>query len=250
MEDQTKEPLVSISGLSKWYEDFNALHDINLTVSMGEKLVICGPSGSGKSTLIRCINQLEAHQKGTIFVDGLEVRPEMKNLESIRRDIGMVFQNFNLFPHKTILENLMLGPIRNRGLSFKDAEALAMQYLEKVQIAEQANKYPAQLSGGQQQRVAIARALCMTPKIMLFDEPTSALDPEMIAGVLDVMVQLAEEGMTMICVTHEMGFARKIADRIVFMDEGEIIEIATPEVFFSAPESERAKLFLSQVLGH
>ena len=250
MEDQTKEPLVSISGLSKWYEDFNALHDINLTVSMGEKLVICGPSGSGKSTLIRCINQLEAHQKGTIFVDGLEVRPEMKNLESIRRDIGMVFQNFNLFPHKTILENLMLGPIRNRGLSFKDAEALAMQYLEKVQIAEQAKKYPAQLSGGQQQRVAIARALCMTPKIMLFDEPTSALDPEMIAGVLDVMVQLADEGMTMICVTHEMGFARKIADRIVFMDEGEIIEIATPEVFFSAPESERAKLFLSQVLGH
>ena len=250
MEDQTKEPLVSISGLSKWYEDFNALHDINLTVSMGEKLVICGPSGSGKSTLIRCINQLEAHQKGTIFVDGLEVRPEMKNLESIRRDIGMVFQNFNLFPHKTILENLMLGPIRNRGLSFKDAQALAMQYLEKVQIAEQANKYPAQLSGGQQQRVAIARALCMTPKIMLFDEPTSALDPEMIAGVLDVMVQLADEGMTMICVTHEMGFARKIADRIVFMDEGEIIEIATPEVFFSAPESERAKLFLSQVLGH
>ena len=250
MEDQTKEPLVSISGLSKWYEDFNALHDINLTVSMGEKLVICGPSGSGKSTLIRCINQLEAHQKGTIFVDGLEVRPEMKNLESIRRDIGMVFQNFNLFPHKTILENLMLGPIRNRGLSFKDAEALAMQYLEKVQIAEQANKYPTQLSGGQQQRVAIARALCMTPKIMLFDEPTSALDPEMIAGVLDVMVQLADEGMTMICVTHEMGFARKIADRIVFMDEGEIIEIATPEVFFSAPESERAKLFLSQVLGH
>ncbi|MDB3911160.1 amino acid ABC transporter ATP-binding protein [Paracoccaceae bacterium] len=242
--------MVSISGLSKWYEDFNALHDINLTVSMGEKLVICGPSGSGKSTLIRCINQLEAHQKGTIFVDGLEVRPEMKNLESIRRDIGMVFQNFNLFPHKTILENLMLGPIRNRGLSFKDAEALAMQYLEKVQIAEQANKYPAQLSGGQQQRVAIARALCMTPKIMLFDEPTSALDPEMIAGVLDVMVQLADEGMTMICVTHEMGFARKIADRIVFMDEGEIIEIATPEVFFSAPESERAKLFLSQVLGH
>jgi len=250
MEDQIKEPLVSISGLSKWYEDFNALHDINLTVSMGEKLVICGPSGSGKSTLIRCINQLEAHQKGTIFVDGLEVRPEMKNLESIRRDIGMVFQNFNLFPHKTILENLMLGPIRNRGLSFKDAEALAMQYLEKVQIAEQANKYPAQLSGGQQQRVAIARALCMTPKIMLFDEPTSALDPEMIAGVLDVMVQLADEGMTMICVTHEMGFARKIADRVVFMDEGEIIEIATPEVFFSAPESERAKLFLSQVLGH
>ena len=250
MGEQIEKPLVSISGLSKWYEDFNALHDINLTVSLGEKLVICGPSGSGKSTLIRCINQLEAHQKGTIIVDGLEVTPEMKNLEAIRRDIGMVFQNFNLFPHKTILENLTLGPIRNRGVSLKDAEVLAMQYLEKVQIAEQAHKYPAQLSGGQQQRVAIARALCMTPKIMLFDEPTSALDPEMIAGVLDVMVQLADEGMTMICVTHEMGFARKIADRIVFMDEGEIIEIATPAVFFSAPESERAKLFLSQVLGH
>ena len=250
MGEQIEKPLVSISGLSKWYEDFNALHEINLTVSMGEKLVICGPSGSGKSTLIRCINQLEAHQKGTIIVDGLEVTPEMKNLEAIRRDIGMVFQNFNLFPHKTILENRTLGPIRNRGVSLKDAEVLAMQYLEKVQIAEQAHKYPAQLSGGQQQRVAIARALCMTPKIMLFDEPTSALDPEMIAGVLDVMVQLADEGMTMICVTHEMGFARKIADRIVFMDEGEIIEIATPAVFFSAPESERAKLFLSQVLGH
>ena len=250
MGEQIEKPLVSISGLSKWYEDFNALHEINLTVSMGEKLVICGPSGSGKSTLIRCINQLEAHQKGTIIVDGLEVTPEMKNLEAIRRDIGMVFQNFNLFPHKTILENLTLGPIRNRGVSLKDAEVLAMQYLEKVQIAEQAHKYPAQLSGGQQQRVAIARALCMTPKIMLFDEPTSALDPEMIAGVLDVMVQLADDGMTMICVTHEMGFARKIADRIVFMDEGEIIEIATPAVFFSAPESERAKLFLSQVLGH
>ena len=250
MGEQIEKPLVSISGLSKWYEDFNALHEINLTISMGEKLVICGPSGSGKSTLIRCINQLEAHQKGTIIVDGLEVTPEMKNLEAIRRDIGMVFQNFNLFPHKTILENLTLGPIRNRGVSLKDAEVLAMQYLEKVQIAEQAHKYPAQLSGGQQQRVAIARALCMTPKIMLFDEPTSALDPEMIAGVLDVMVQLADEGMTMICVTHEMGFARKIADRIVFMDEGEIIEIATPAVFFSAPESERAKLFLSQVLGH
>ncbi|MBT4233947.1 MAG: amino acid ABC transporter ATP-binding protein [Marinovum sp.] len=250
MGEQIEKPLVSISGLSKWYEDFNALHEINLTVSMGEKLVICGPSGSGKSTLIRCINQLEAHQKGTIIVDGLEVTPEMKNLEAIRRDIGMVFQNFNLFPHKTILENLTLGPIRNRGVPLKDAEVLAMQYLEKVQIAEQAHKYPAQLSGGQQQRVAIARALCMTPKIMLFDEPTSALDPEMIAGVLDVMVQLADEGMTMICVTHEMGFARKIADRIVFMDEGEIIEIATPAVFFSAPESERAKLFLSQVLGH
>ena len=199
MGEQIEKSLVSISGLSKWYEDFNALHEINLTVSMGEKLVKCGPSGSGKSTLIRCINQLEAHQKGTIIVDGLEVTPEMKNLEAIRRDIGMVFQNFNLFPHKTILENLTLGPIRNRGVSLKDAEVLAMQYLEKVQIAEQAHKYPAQLSGGQQQRVAIARALCMTPKIMLFDEPTSALDPEMIAGVLDVMVQLADEGMTMIC---------------------------------------------------
>ena len=250
MGDQIEKPLVSISGLSKWYADFNALHDINLTVSPGEKLVICGPSGSGKSTLIRCINQLEAHQKGTILVDGLEVTPEMKNLEYIRRNIGMVFQNFNLFPHKTILQNLTLGPIRNLGMSVKDAEILAMQYLEKVQIAEQAQKYPWQLSGGQQQRVAIARALCMTPKIMLFDEPTSALDPEMIAGVLDVMAQLADDGMTMICVTHEMGFARKIADRIVFMDEGEIIEIASPDRFFSTPKSDRAKLFLSQVLGH
>jgi len=227
MGEQIEKPLVSISGLSKWYEDFNALHEINLTVSMGEKLVICGPSGSGKSTLIRCINQLEAHQKGTIIVDGLEVTPEMKNLEAIRRDIGMVFQNFNLFPHKTILENLTLGPIRNRGVSLKDAEVLAMQYLEKVQIAEQAHKYPAQLSGGQQQRVAIARALCMTPKIMLFDEPTSALDPEMIAGVLDVMVQLADEGMTMICVTHEMGFARDVSDRVAFFHDGIIEEINT-----------------------
>lgn len=250
MGEQIEKPLVSISGLSKWYEDFNALHEINLTVSMGEKLVICGPSGSGKSTLIRCINQLEAHQKGTIIVDGLEVTPEMKNLEAIRRDIGMVFQNFNLFPHKTILENLTLGPIRNRGVSLKDAEVLAMQYLEKVQIAEQAHKYPAQLSGGQQQRVAIARALCMTPKIMLFDEPTSALDPEMIAGVLDVMVQLADEGMTMICVTHEMGFARQVANRVIFMDQGQIVEQNTPEPFFNDPQNPRTQLFLSQILGH
>jgi len=250
MGEQIEKPLVSISGLSKWYEDFNALHEINLTVSMGEKLVICGPSGSGKSTLIRCINQLEAHQKGTIIVDGLEVTPEMKNLEAIRRDIGMVFQNFNLFPHKTILENLTLGPIRNRGVSLKDAEVLAMQYLEKVQIAEQAHKYPAQLSGGQQQRVAIARALCMTPKIMLFDEPTSALDPEMIAGVLDVMVQLADEGMTMICVTHEMGFARQVANRVIFMDQGQIVEQNAPEPFFNDPQNPRTQLFLSQILGH
>ena len=250
MGEQIEKPLVSISGLSKWYEDFNALHEINLTVSMGEKLVICGPSGSGKSTLIRCINQLEAHQKGTIIVDGLEVTPEMKNLEAIRRDIGMVFQNFNLFPHKTILENLTLGPIRNRGVSLKDAEVLAMQYLEKVQIAEQAHKYPAQLSGGQQQRVAIARALCMTPKIMLFDEPTSALDPEMIAGVLDVMVQLADEGMTMICVTHEMGFARQVANRVIFMDQGQIVEQNAPEPFFNDPQNPRTQLFLSQILAH
>ena len=249
MGEQIEKPLVSISGLSKWYEDFNALHEINLTVSMGEKLVICGPSGSGKSTLIRCINQLEAHQKGTIIVDGLEVTPEMKNLEAIRRDIGMVFQNFNLFPHKTILENLTLGPIRNRGVSLKDAEVLAMQYLKKVQIAEQAHKYPAQLSGGQQQRVAIARALCMTPKIMLFYEPTSALDPEMVSEVLDTMVELAKSGMTMICVTHEMGFAKQVADRIIFMDEGEIVEENTPEEFFNNPQNVRTKTFLDQILS-
>jgi len=243
-------PLVEIKGVCKWYGDFSALYDINLSVESGEKIVVCGPSGSGKSTLIRCINQLEAHQMGTIRVTGREVRPDMKNIEEIRREVGMVFQSFNLFPHMTILENLVLGPVRNRGAARAEATHLAMHYLDRVHIAEQAGKYPSQLSGGQQQRVAIARALCMKPKIMLFDEPTSALDPEMISGVLDVMVELAEDGMTMICVTHEMGFARKVADRIVFMDEGEIVEIADPELFFSNPRSDRAKLFLSQLLSH
>ncbi|PCH74146.1 MAG: glutamine ABC transporter ATP-binding protein [Rhodobacteraceae bacterium] len=250
MLDQNPQPFVEIRGLCKWYGDFSALHDINLNVALGEKVVVCGPSGSGKSSLIRCINQLEAHQKGTIIVDGIEVTPDMKNKEKIRREVGMVFQSFNLFPHMTILANLTLGPMRNRGASKSEARELAMHYLNRVHIAEQADKYPAQLSGGQQQRVAIARSLCMKPKIMLFDEPTSALDPEMIAGVLDVMIELAEEGMTMVVVTHEMGFARRVADRVVFMDEGEIIEVAEPEPFFNTPQSERAKLFLSQLLGH
>ncbi|NBB98113.1 MAG: ATP-binding cassette domain-containing protein [Alphaproteobacteria bacterium] len=246
----TPSPLVEISGLCKWYDDFSALHDINLRVAEGEKVVICGPSGSGKSTLIRCINQLEAHQLGTIRVAGQEVRPGMKGIEAIRREVGMVFQGFNLFPHKTVLDNLTLGPIRNRGMDRSAARKLAMDYLAKVRIAEQADKYPPQLSGGQQQRVAIARALCMQPRMMLFDEPTSALDPEMIAGVLDVMEGLARDGMTMIVVTHEMGFARRVADRVVFMDEGEIVETAPPEQFFNAPRTDRAKLFLGQLLAH
>lgn len=242
--------LVELRKVSKWFGEFNALYDISLSVAEGEKVVVCGPSGSGKSTLIRCVNQLEAHQAGTIHVNGVEVTPEMKNIEAIRREVGMVFQSFNLFPHMTILDNLTLGPIRNRGASRAEARDLAMHYLEKVRIAEQAAKYPSQLSGGQQQRVAIARALCMRPKVMLFDEPTSALDLEMIAGVLDVMIDLANDGMTMIVVTHEMGFARKVADRVVFMDEGEIIEVAEPDAFFDDPQSDRAKLFLSQLLGH
>ena len=244
------QPLVELIHVSKWYDDFNALHDINLTVSEGERIVVCGPSGSGKSTMIRCINQLEAHQQGIITVNGRQVRKGMRDIDRIRREVGMVFQGFNLFPHMTVLQNLTLGPIRNRGMSRRAAEALAMEYLDRVRIADQAGKYPAQLSGGQQQRVAIARSLCMQPRIMLFDEPSSALDPEMIAGVLEVIVELADEGMTMIVVTHEMGFARKVADRIVFMDEGEIIEIAPPEAFFNDPKSARAKLFLSQILGH
>lgn len=246
----TLSPLVEISGLCKWYDDFSALYDISLTVAEGEKVVICGPSGSGKSTLIRCINQLEEHQQGTIRVAGQEVLPGMKGIEAIRREVGMVFQSFNLFPHMTILDNLTLGPIRNRGMDRAAARALAMEYLNKVRISEQADKYPPQLSGGQQQRVAIARALCMQPRIMLFDEPTSALDPEMIVGVLEVMETLARDGMTMIVVTHEMGFARRVADRVVFMDEGEIVETAPPEAFFSAPRSGRAKLFLGQLLAH
>ena len=249
-EVNTETPLVEIKGLCKWYEEFSALYDINLSVASGEKVVVCGPSGSGKSTMIRCINQLEEHQAGTILVDGREVKPGMKQIEEIRRDVGMVFQSFNLFPHMTVVENLTIGPIRNKGISKAEATETAMHYLERVHIAEQANKYPPQLSGGQQQRVAIARSLCLKPKIMLFDEPTSALDPEMIAGVLDVMIELAEEGMTMICVTHEMGFARKVADRIVFMDEGEIVEVDDPETFFNNPQTDRAKLFLSQLLGH
>jgi ABC-type polar amino acid transport system ATPase subunit len=248
MTDQT--PLVEIKGLCKWYGDFSALYAIDLTVHRGEKVVICGPSGSGKSTLIRCINQLEAHQQGTIRVDGQEVRPGMKGIEAIRREVGMVFQSFNLFPHLTVLDNLTLGPIRNRGLSRAAAREKAMAYLARVRIAEQADKYPPQLSGGQQQRVAIARALCMDPKLMLFDEPTSALDPEMIAGVLEVMESLARDGMTMIVVTHEMGFARRVADRVVFMDDGEIVEVATPEAFFTAPQTDRAAQFLSQLLAH
>ncbi len=243
-------PIVEVSGLCKWFGDFCALFDINFSVNFGEKVVICGPSGSGKSTLIRCLNQLEEHQLGTIRIDGREVKPGMKGIEEIRRDVGMVFQSFNLFPHLSILDNLTIGPIRNRGMSKSEASEMAMELLDRVHISEQANKYPMQLSGGQQQRVAIARALCMKPKIMLFDEPTSALDPEMISGVLDVMVELAEDGMTMLCVTHEMGFARQVGDRVIFMDDAEIVETADPESFFNNPETERAKLFLSQLLSH
>ncbi|NND00556.1 MAG: amino acid ABC transporter ATP-binding protein [Gammaproteobacteria bacterium] len=243
-------PLVEITGLCKWYGEFSALFDINLSIASGEKVVVCGPSGSGKSTMIRCINQLEEHQAGQILVNGKEVKPGMKNIEEIRRDVGMVFQSFNLFPHLTVVDNLTLGPIRNKSSSRAEATETAMHFLERVHISEQADKYPPQLSGGQQQRVAIARALCLKPKIMLFDEPTSALDPEMIAGVLDVMIELAKDGMTMICVTHEMGFARKVADRVVFMDHGEIVEIAEPESFFNHPQTDRSKLFLSQLLGH
>lgn len=249
MNDTKNEYLIEISGLGKWYGEFSALYDIQLNIRHSEKVVVCGPSGSGKSTLIRCINQLEQHQSGSIKVDGREILPGMKGIEEIRRDVGMVFQSFNLFPHMSVLDNLRLGPIRNHGIPKPQATEIAMHYLKRVHIEEQADKYPAQLSGGQQQRVAIARALCMKPKVMLFDEPTSALDPEMISGVLDVMVELAEEGMTMICVTHEMGFARKVADRIVFMDEGEIVEIAPPEKFFTNPDSDRAQLFLSQILS-
>lgn len=239
---------IVLRGVHKWYGQFHVLKNIDLTVQNGERIVICGPSGSGKSTLIRCINRLEEHQQGEILVEGIELTDDLKRIDEIRSEVGMVFQQFNLFPHMTILENCALAPIRVRKMARKDAEDLAMQYLERVKIPEQADKYPAQLSGGQQQRVAIARALCMNPRIMLFDEPTSALDPEMIKEVLDVMIELAEEGMTMIVVTHEMGFARTVADRIIFMDGGEIIEDAPPERFFEAPESERTKEFLAQIL--
>ena len=243
-------PAVELRHLHKWYGEFHVLKDINLTVRHGERVVVCGPSGSGKSTMIRCINRLEEHQRGHLFVDGLELTNDLKQIEVIRKEVGMVFQHFNLFPHMTVLENLILGPTWVRKVPRGEAIETAMMYLERVKIPEQAQKYPGQLSGGQQQRVAIARSLCMKPKIMLFDEPTSALDPEMIKEVLDVMVELAEEGMTMVCVTHEMGFARTVGDTMVFMDEGEIVEMEAPEEFFSNPKNERTKLFLSQILSH
>jgi len=239
---------VEIIGMNKWYGDFHVLRDINLRVKGGERIVICGPSGSGKSTMIRCINHLEEHQKGQIIVDGVELTEDLKKIDEVRREVGMVFQHFNLFPHLTILENCTLAPIWVRKMPKREAEEIAMHYLKRVKIPEQAHKYPGQLSGGQQQRVAIARALCMNPKIMLFDEPTSALDPEMVKEVLDTMVSLAEEGMTMLCVTHEMGFARQVADRVIFMDAGQIVEMNTPNEFFSNPQHERTKLFLSQIL--
>jgi len=242
--------VIQMTNVHKWFGDFHVLKDINLSVHRGERIVVCGPSGSGKSTMIRCINRLEEHQKGQIVVDGIELSQDVKNIDMVRREVGMVFQQFNLFPHLTVLENLTLAPIWVRKMPKAEAEATAMKYLNRVRIPEQANKYPGQLSGGQQQRVAIARSLCMSPKIMLFDEPTSALDPEMIKEVLDVMVGLAEDGMTMICVTHEMGFARTVADRMIFMDYGEIVEQAPPEEFFQNPKSDRTKLFLSQILKH
>lgn len=244
------ETIILIEGVSKWFGDFQVLCDIDLTVKQGERVVVCGPSGSGKSTLIRCLNRLEEHQAGRIVVDGIELDHDTKHIHDVRCEVGMVFQQFNLFPHLTVLENCTLGPMRARGITKAEAEERAMEYLERVQIPEQAKKYPSALSGGQQQRVAIARSLCMKPRIMLFDEPTSALDPEMIKEVLDVMINLAESGMTMICVTHEMGFARTVAHQMVFMDEGRIVESAPPEQFFSNPESERTKLFLSQILSH
>ena len=242
------DPIIRISQMHKWYGDFHVLRDINLEVQRGERIIICGPSGSGKSTLIRCINRLEEHQRGKIIVDGIELTNDLKNIEKIRMEVGMVFQHFNLFPHLTILENLCLGPIWVRKTPRKEAEETAMVYLEKVHIAEQAKKFPGQLSGGQQQRVAIARSLCMKPHVMLFDEPTSALDPEMVKEVLDVMISLAEEGMTMLVVSHEMGFARSVAHRVMFMDYGQIVEENNPDDFFNHPQHDRTKLFLSQIL--
>ncbi len=244
------EPMIEMRHVHKWYGEFHVLKDVSLSVKRGERVVVCGPSGSGKSTMIRCINRLEEHQRGQIIVDGIELTSNVKNIEAIRREVGMVFQQFNLFPHLTVLENLTLAPIWVRKLPKKEAEATAMSFLERVRIPEQAHKYPGQLSGGQQQRVAIARSLCMKPQIMLFDEPTSALDPEMIKEVLDVMVGLAQDGMTMIVVTHEMGFARTGADTMIFMDRGEIVETAPPKEFFADPKNERTKLFLSQILAH
>jgi general L-amino acid transport system ATP-binding protein len=246
--DPQAQPAIQMIDVHKWYGDFHVLRDINLKVMRGERIVICGPSGSGKSTMIRCINRLEEHQKGRIIVDGVELLDDLKRIDEVRRDVGMVFQHFNLFPHLTILENCTLAPIWVKKMPKREAEEVAMHYLTRVKIPEQANKYPGQLSGGQQQRVAIARSLCMSPKIMLFDEPTSALDPEMVKEVLDTMVGLAEEGMTMLCVTHEMGFARQVADRVIFMDYGQIVEMNTPEEFFRNPQHERTRLFLSQIL--
>jgi general L-amino acid transport system ATP-binding protein len=243
-------PMIRLEDVHKWYGEFHVLKAINLEVEKGQKVVVCGPSGSGKSTMIRCINRLEEHQRGRIVVDGIELTSDVKNVDAIRREVGMVFQHFNLFPHLTVLENLTLAPIWVRRIPRKEAEETAMFFLERVKIPEQAHKYPGQLSGGQQQRVAIARALCMKPKIMLFDEPTSALDPEMVKEVLDVMIELANEGMTMIVVTHEMGFAKSVADFVVFMDKGEIVEVAPPEEFFTNPKSDRTRLFLSQILSH
>ncbi|WP_145130493.1 amino acid ABC transporter ATP-binding protein [Pseudomonas sp. URMO17WK12:I11] len=242
------QPMIQMENVNKWYGSFQVLKNINLSVQPGERIVLCGPSGSGKSTTIRCLNRLEEHQQGRIVVGGVELTDDARQVETIRREVGMVFQHFNLFPHLTILQNCTLAPIWARKMPRHEAQALAMHYLERVRIPEQAHKYPGQLSGGQQQRVAIARALCMKPKIMLFDEPTSALDPEMVKEVLDTMVSLAEDGMTMVCVTHEMGFARTVAHRVVFMDQGEVVEQAAPAVFFERPDSERGRLFLSQVL--
>jgi general L-amino acid transport system ATP-binding protein len=244
------ETAIELVDVNKWYGDFQALVDINLAVSRGERVVVCGPSGSGKSTMIRCVNRLEHHQRGRIVVDGIELTDNLKNIEAVRSEVGMVFQSFNLFPHMRVIDNLTLAPMLVRKMPKAEAEKIAMTYLERVQIPEQAYKYPGQLSGGQQQRVAIARSLCMQPRIMLFDEPTSALDPEMIKEVLDVMVELADDGMTMVVVTHEMGFAKTVADTMIFMDRGEIVEIAKPNVFFTAPESERTQLFLKQILTH
>jgi general L-amino acid transport system ATP-binding protein len=246
--EATAGPVVELVDVNKWYGSFHVLRNITLSVRRGERIVICGPSGSGKSTMIRCINRIEEHQSGRITVDGIELNNDVTRIEEVRREVGMVFQQFNLFPHLTILENCTLAPIWVRKMPKKEAEDLAMHYLTRVKIPEQANKYPGQMSGGQQQRVAIARALCMNPKIMLFDEPTSALDPEMVKEVLDTMVSLAEDGMTMLCVTHEMGFARQVANRVIFMDGGEIIEINSPKEFFANPQHERTKLFLSQIL--
>ena len=248
MSESGDRPAIEITAMNKWFGDFHVLRDINLTVAKGERIVVCGPSGSGKSTMIRCINRLEEHQEGDIVVDGVELTNDLRNIEQIRREVGMVFQQFNLFPHLTVLENLTLAPIWVRKVPRKEAEESAMYFLERVRIPEQAAKYPGQLSGGQQQRVAIARSLCMKPKVMLFDEPTSALDPEMIKEVLDVMVELANEGMTMICVTHEMGFARTVADSILFMDKGEIVEQNPPEAFFGDPRYDRTRAFLGQIL--